>query len=243
MTIEFTRLPLIEVGLRLVLDDAAGHQSQARTPKRAFPPTWTVMPESTTPDANAAVELLREAEGLHAMIGPAGLFLYWSNAHGKPYVRYPRMTQLFDELVKGTGRLLGDDFRPALTGIRYRQMIGPVTSGQLRVARYLQPEFARVESEARMIYDSTTAWREAGIDHRIAIERVHVRPAQPQDTSIQEQPDQEAFVLATSSGMMLDSGDDWRQALDRAHDTIQQIFEAAITNEAKEEWGYVGFST
>jgi uncharacterized protein (TIGR04255 family) len=252
MSLEFSNLPLAEVvakvvfaeSLRLTFKDCAevwkkveevfddvGDLTGIETP-----PLREV---TITPPSICGIRLIRE--GVMVALQNDLLAVRWNRSLGRVYPRYGALRDALWRVYDALRDTLGTTkTRVTIINMAYANFIFGDENLPRAVRGYLRPGILPAIGEAGDLNEINYSWRiPPATDFRVILNRAVVPfpPLKPEATS--EQPESRpAFVLTTVSGVLLGENEEPRQALDRIHDGLQDLFLQVASEEALEEWGY-----
>ena len=237
-TLEFKKLPLVEVAVRLTLADPLPFvYAFQRDLERALGARYQMvgeqpveMPPGSTSisvmlgeksqiylDPRLGISLLVQANMISArwLVGPA--------CANQPYPRFPALQRAVWNLYRIVSKLLQRQIPIAVAHVGYGNDIvheqgeGPIKD--IFSERWRLPSIAGSER----VHSFEVVWPEGRRDVRVSLgRRIHA-----------EAPLQESYMLVTAAGIQLAPTDDPRRCLAGLHDRLIRLFQDLVSEEAK----------
>ncbi|MCW5937603.1 MAG: TIGR04255 family protein [Fimbriimonadaceae bacterium] len=246
-SLEFDRLPLAQVDVRLALDlpnpmpIAAVTELQklfgAKFPKVAQPSQLEAAPGKPPseivldPFQLAGVAFSAEDRSMVVVIQPNLLMVRWIYRREGP--AYPRYEALVDNLswcFDQIGALTEPS--PSCSAVQMTYM-NYVTKQQLEsggVARYLSDRFRRpLDGAGSSVHHYELAWREERVDLRLKLV----------PGVVEELDSEPGLIFQTIAGSFVNEAS-WSGHLAQCHERLNELFPELISQEAKKEWGLHG---
>lgn len=246
-TLEFTKLPLVEVAIRLTaarplpLDLASAVQLHLEMKER-FPRIEDPLEAEQAPGRAAMIELQAgrllgaryrdHAQGFSVGVQPSLVLIRWLQSPGR--ATYPRFPAFSDALWFALEKLRAV-FRDVRFDVANMSYTNFVQTNAATVSEFLDRYFVpsvrpAIMEPSNQFHGLNISWRSAeDIDLRLVIER-----GQAQLTPVTS----EGYKITTVAGIRFEEVDVPSDPVARLHDRLQILFESILSEAAKKEWGH-----
>jgi uncharacterized protein (TIGR04255 family) len=250
--VEFTDAPLVEVAARFIflepLDrfDLSLISEVHQSVREEFPILGTAALPEAAPGEQvlrlemgeiAAVEYARPIEGRKVRLQDNLIASYWTKSLAEEAEPYPRYSGMVDTLSKFVSAVASASqrphLRPRVVNLSYTDFI-PVSHDQAGIVEeYLSPKiYSQDMATAPRIYELKSNYQgHSGVDRLFHFQRATLGTGEENRT--------EGYLIRTSCGINIKDTDDYRERLDSVHAEVLDLFLEALSEKAKERWGYV----
>ena len=248
-SLEFNRLPLVEVVVRLALATPlpvtlreltrVHERLKSRFPHVAEPSPMEAAPGGAQPlltfgPIRAAIYSGHES-GLLYTLQPTMVAFRWRGGT-KDAAPYPRFTRLTDELwrcLEDTEAVIGRPLAFDVANMSYIDFVQTNDHKPLEtVGKYFTAErWPGFLARASQFESQNVSWAEGEVEHRLIFERGVVQHDHERNNGC---------LITTVAGMRFEPRERPSDEVQLLHDALIKLFEETLSDEAKEEWGYVG---